>query len=81
MFYLFEVELIDIFTCFQLLESLLPKRQSVTIPRGENTEEVNLHEYEPSANSAHHGDHHHGGPGGHFHDGEEGGPSVQCANQ
>ena len=65
----------------QLLEALLPPREIITPPTGEDVEEVNLHDYTQQDQTqdrqrAGHGAHHAHGGGE-----EDGGPSVQCAHQ
>jgi len=68
---------------FALLEKLLPARERADIPMGENTEEVDLMEFDPATQ----------GQGGNSRreaygadddddeDGHPGGPGVQCAHQ
>ena len=63
---------------FQVLETLLPPRQEITIPDGENVEEVSLNDYEPSHRRHRHGEAYDDDDDD---DDEPGVRHVQCAHQ
>ncbi len=70
-----------IFVHFQTLETLLPPREKIEIPTGEDVEEVSLSDYDPRGGSS-------GGRRMEMYDDDDGeddengaGPRVQCAHQ
>lgn len=65
---------------FQELESLLPQRPQVIVPKGDLVEEVDMHDYDPSERGGR------GGSSGRSEayasdDEDHHGPGIQCAQQ
>jgi len=67
---------------FALLEKLLPARERADIPMGENTEEVDLQEFDPAQQGGNNARREaYGADDDDDEDGPPGGPGVQCAHQ